>query len=109
VTVPGKLSVRSFDATGKTTVRLVDALSDSISGSVSVSRTVRNTTEDVCDGGATTRLSPHRVRTVTYTCAGGAIVIGATVGAGVSANRGDLVTFSFAGRNGTLTLTGRVR
>jgi hypothetical protein len=108
VTVPGKLALKSFRKTGKVTLRLVDAIPDRISGSITVSRTSGNTTEDVCSGGANDKLAVGRVRTVTYTCGSSAIVIGGTLAAGVSADKGDLVTFTFGGRNGTLTLTSRV-
>jgi hypothetical protein len=108
VTVPGKLALKSFRKTGQVTLRLVDAIPDHISGSISVTRKSGSTTEEVCSGGAVDKLAAGRVRTVTYTCGSGAIVIGGTVAAGVAANQGDLVTFTFGGRNGTLTLTSRV-
>jgi hypothetical protein len=92
----------------KVTLRLVDAIPDRISGSISVTRMSGTTTEDVCSGGALDKLAAGRVRTVTYTCGSSAIVIGGTVASGVAADQGDLVTFTFGGRNGTLTLTSRV-
>jgi hypothetical protein len=108
VTVPGELALKSFRKSGKVTLRLVSALPDRISESITVSRTVGNTTEEVCGGGATTRLAAGRVRTVTYTCGSGAIVIGGPVSSELDVKTGDLVTFSFDGRNGPWTLTSRV-
>jgi hypothetical protein len=76
--------------------------------SVSDSRTTKSETLEVCDGGSKAKLSAHRARTITLTCASGVIVIGGSSGSGVAARKGDLVQFTFSGRNGGLTVNARV-
>ncbi len=109
VTVPGVLALNSFRASGKATVRLVDAIPDTVDVSIDVTRTTRSTVYDLCSGGSSTRLAAEQVRAVTLSCASGAIVIGggATTG-GPDVKKGDLVTFSFTGRNGALTLISKI-
>jgi hypothetical protein len=108
VTVPGKIALKHFRKTGKVTIRLVDALTTRIPASVSVTRIKGTTTYDICGGGLTPKLTAGHAKTITMTCGSGAIVIGGTAAAGVDAHNGDLVAFTFGGRNPGLTVNARV-
>jgi hypothetical protein len=108
VTVPGKIPLKHFRKTGKVTIRLVDAVTTRIPASVSVTRVKGDTTYDICGGGLTPKLTAHHAKTITMTCGSGAIIIGGTAAAGVDAHKGDLVVFSFGGRNPGLTVNARV-
>jgi hypothetical protein len=108
VTVPGKIAMKHFRKTGKVTIRLVDALTTRIPVSVSVTRTRGDTTYDIGSGGLTPKLTAGRAKTITLTCGSGAIVIGGTAAPGIDTHKGDLVVFSFGGRNPGLTVNARV-
>jgi hypothetical protein len=108
VVAPGRVAVKHFRKTGRVTVRLVSALPDHVNIAVGDSRVKGNTTYDICGGGATAKLKPGKVKTVTLTCASGTIVIGGTSGSGVDAKKGDSLSFSFGGRNGALEVAGKV-
>lgn len=108
VVAPGKVALKHFRKTGRVTVRVVSTLPDHVNISVGDSRVKGNTTYDICSGGATAKLKPGKVKTVTLTCASGAIVIGGTAGSGVDAKKGDTLSFSFGGRNGALQVASKI-
>jgi hypothetical protein len=108
VTVPGKIALKHFRKTGKVTIRLVDAVTTRIPASVTVTRTKGDTTYDICGGGLSPKLKAGHAKTITMTCASGAIIIGGTAAAGVDAHKGDLVQFLFGGRNPGLVVNARV-
>ena len=107
-TVPATISKRTFGSTGKTTVKLVDAVGGTVATSISVTRVQGTTTTVVCSGGTKSKLVAGRVRKVVVPCANGAIVIGAVVSTKPPVKKGDLVTFTFTGRNGPVTVQSKI-
>jgi hypothetical protein len=114
VVVPGKIGLKGFRKTGRVKVRLVDTYAEKVLVSVGDSRVKGETTYDICDGSRTVKLKAHRVTTVTVTCAAytGIVLARPRVlrpsPAKIDAHKGDTVSFAFSGRNGALTLTGKV-
>lgn len=108
VVTPGKVALKKFRKTGHVTVRLVSALPDRVNIGVGDSRFKGTTTYEICGGGASVKLKPGKVKTVTLTCKNGAIVIGGSAGSGVDAKKGDSLAFTFGGRNGVLNTAGKV-
>jgi hypothetical protein len=113
MTVPGKIALKSFRKTGRVKVKVVSAFTGRVLLSVGDSRTSKNTTIDVCEGGAKVKLTAHHARTITLTCSGGGIVIGGvatgrTASSQIDARKGDLVQFTMSGRNGGFTVNARV-
>ena len=106
--VPATISKKTFARTGKTAVKLVDAVGSTVATSITVTRVQGTITTSVCSGGATTKLKAGRVRKVVVSCANGAIVIGAVVSTKPPVKKGDLVTFQFTGRNGPVTVQSKI-
>ena len=108
VSVPATISRKAFARTGKTTVKLVDAVGATATTSISVTRKQGNTTLQVCSGSGKAKLKAGKVRKVVLPCANGAIVIGAVVSTKPPVKKGDLVTFQFTGRNGPVTVQSKI-
>jgi len=108
VSVPAKISKKTFGKTGKATVKLVDTLGATVATSISVTRTQGNATLQVCSGGGKAKLKAGKVKKVVLPCANGAIVIGAIVDTKPLVKKGDLVTFEFTGRNGQVTVQSKI-
>ncbi len=108
VSVPAKISRKTFAKTGRATVKLVDAIGTTVSASVSVTRQQGNTTLEVCSGSSKAKLKAGKVRKVVVPCANGAIVIGAVVDTKPAVKKGDVATFQFIGRNGTVSVQSKI-
>jgi hypothetical protein len=108
VIAPGIVAKRSFAKTGKTVVRVIDALGGKVTAEISVTHVQGATTYDICSGSTVARLAPGKVKTVTIPCANGAVVIGGAVSRLPVVKKGYVVTFSFVGRNGVITVDSRI-
>ncbi len=75
---------------------------------MSVTHVQGNATYDICSGSTAATLSPRKVRIITIPCSNGAIVIGGSVSRLPVVKTGYVVTFTFTGRNGAITVNSRI-
>jgi hypothetical protein len=105
VVVPGKISVKAVEHSGRIKVRMVDALASEISVGVALTSSSGGTVNYFCNSGATVKLKARHAKLVTELCQGvGPFAIPRSGSPAVSATAKKSVTFTFSGRNGTLTL-----
>jgi hypothetical protein len=108
VTAPGIVAKRSFAKTGTTVAKVIDALGGKVTAELSVTNVQGTTTYDICSGSIVARLAPGRAKTLTIPCANGAIVIGGVSSTLPVVKKGYVVTFTFVGRNGAITVNSRI-
>ena len=108
IAAPGAVAKAGFEKTGKATVKVLDALGGTVTAGISVFYVQGQATYDVCSGSTVARLSPGRAKAVAIPCANGAIVIGGVVSTLPVVKKGYQVTFTFTGRNGTITVSSRI-
>jgi hypothetical protein len=105
VVVPGNISAKALERSGHIRVRIVDGLSTTVSVSVALTSSLGGTVNYFCNTGATVRLTAGRAKLVTELCQGeGSLARMRTGSQAASAKAKKSVTFTFSGRNGTLTL-----
>jgi hypothetical protein len=108
VTAPGAIAGKSFEKTGKTTAKVLDALGGTVTAAITVYYVQGQSVYDVCSGSSVARLSPGKVRALAIPCSNGAIVIGGVVSTLPVVKRGYDATLTFTGRNGTITVNSRI-
>ena len=108
VTAPGAIVKQGFEKTAKVTAKLIDAIGGKATATIAINYVKGTTTYEVCSGGAVAKLSPGRAATVSIPCASGAVTLGATVSDIPVVKKGYLVTFTFTGRNGSITLKSKI-
>jgi hypothetical protein len=101
--VPGSLSARKLEHSGRVKVRVVDSLSTTISVSVTFESVSGETVTDGCNTGASVRLKGGHAKLVTELCPFTGFVMRGGSRA-VPAKAKVSVSFGFSSRNGTLTL-----
>ena len=102
MTVPGKLPIKHWKKTGQVTVRLSSVYAGHLSVDVYDTFTKAMTVNYICSNEASEKVAVRKVRTVTLSCNQGGYK------APISTSKHDIVTFSFTGRNGPLTVTSPV-
>jgi hypothetical protein len=108
VVVPGKVSMKLIRKSGRIKITLVDALKTTIPVSVYVTQSSANTVLYICQADSNVALKAGHARTVTEVCSGGGTTVGALRPLHAAAKKKTVATFTFGGRNGTLTLTSPV-
>jgi hypothetical protein len=108
VTAPGAIVKQGFEKTAKVTAKLVDAIGGKVTATIAINYVKGTTTYEVCSGDGVAKLSPGRAATVSIPCASGAVTLGATVSDIPVVKKGYLVTFTFTGRNGSITLKSKI-
>jgi hypothetical protein len=105
VVVPGKISVKAVEHSARIKVVVVNALSTQLSVSLALTSTTDQTVSYLCNPGTTVGLKADRAKLVTEICqVEDAQALTRSVPGTASAKAKKVVTFTFTGRNGTLTL-----